>query len=281
MKRFALWVLMTALTISAAMSLMMPSAKAETIVFTAQMLAANEVAPVAVSPTEQGTQGQAIVTMDTVMSGSTITSAVSRFDVTLSGMAGNTVIILAHIHEGAAGVNGPIRVDSGLSPAAPVPTAGGAASFSRSNLATTPAVATAIIANPAGWYFNVHTALSPGGVARGQLVRLQQVGGLAAPTLSQWGIIIMTLLFLAAGTLFLFGRAQMAEGPGGSTVTLGGSARAINWKLFAKVALYVEVATALTLVIVRAGIVDQMGALAAALVVAFIIHLFIAATRRT
>jgi hypothetical protein len=27
-----------------------------------------------------------------------------------------------------------------------------------------------IVANPAGFYFNVHTTLNPGGVVRGQLV---------------------------------------------------------------------------------------------------------------
>jgi hypothetical protein len=30
-----------------------------------------------------------------------------------------------------------------------------------------------ILNNPAGFYFNVHSTLNPGGVARGQLVRVQ------------------------------------------------------------------------------------------------------------
>jgi hypothetical protein len=44
--------------------------------------------------------------------------------VSLTGFppAGTSAIILSHIHEGGAGVNGPIRVDSGISPAAPVAT---------------------------------------------------------------------------------------------------------------------------------------------------------------
>ena len=61
MKRLILSVLVIALTFAAVMALMMPSAKAETIVFTAQMLAANEAPPTAVNPTEQGATGQAIV----------------------------------------------------------------------------------------------------------------------------------------------------------------------------------------------------------------------------
>ena len=31
--------------------------------------------------------------------------------------------------------------------------------------------ATNIVANPAGFYFNVHTAINPGGAVRGQLVK--------------------------------------------------------------------------------------------------------------
>jgi len=33
--------------------------------------------------------------------------------------------------------------------------------------------ANSILANPAGFYVNIHTAANPGGVARGQLVRAQ------------------------------------------------------------------------------------------------------------
>jgi hypothetical protein len=194
-------------------------------------------------------------------------------------MASNSVIILSHIHEGAANVNGPIRVDSGISPAAPVPVNGGAASFSRSNLATPPAVAQGIIDNPAGWYFNVHTALSPQGVARGQLVR-QTVQSLNTPTLSEWGLILMTLLFIATGAYFLSARGKAALSGADESVSLPAPARAINWKLFAAVALAVEVIAAAVLVALRAGAVDVMGTLASGLIVAFIIHLFIGNARR-
>jgi hypothetical protein len=33
--------------------------------------------------------------------------------------------------------------------------------------------ANSILANPAGFYLNIHTAANPGGVARGQLTRTQ------------------------------------------------------------------------------------------------------------
>jgi len=246
------------------------------------MLAANEgAAGTAVNPTETGANGQAIVTLDTTVSGGTITAATARFDVVLNGLASNSVVILSHIHEGGPTVAGPVRVDSGITPAAPIPAANGSVSFSRGNLTVTPAIAQQIINNPGGFYFNSHTALSPGGVARGQLVRLQQSTGLAVPTLSEWGAILMTLLFLAVGTFFLVGRTRIAGAiAGGTSVAFGSSMKAINWKLLAKVALYVEVAIALALIALRAGMVDVMGALTSGLVAAFIIHLFIQSARQ-
>ncbi|HWP42775.1 MAG TPA: CHRD domain-containing protein [Blastocatellia bacterium] len=263
----------------------MPSAQAqtETRVFTAQLSASQEVPPVAVvHPTETGAMGSAIVTIEVTRSGGTITAAQSRFDVTLSGLASDSVIILSHVHMGAAGVNGPVRIDSGISPTMPVPIAQGVVSYSRSGLATDPADAQAIFDNPGAWYFNVHTALSPGGVARGQLTA-QQTGGdvLGVPTLSEWGAILMTLLFIAACSYFLVGRSRAASllataGPNGFTEP----AKAIDWKLLAKVTVYVEAVIALALVLLSAGTVDVLGALASGLVVAFTLHLFILAARR-
>ena len=67
----------------------------------------------------------------------------------------------SHIHEGAAGVSGPVVV--------PLDVDG----FTGTSTGCTPNVATAtlqaIIDNPAGYYVNVHTADFPGGAIRGQL----------------------------------------------------------------------------------------------------------------
>ncbi|HEX5736493.1 MAG TPA: CHRD domain-containing protein [Blastocatellia bacterium] len=287
MKRSIASVLFFIMAAMSAAPLFMPAAQAqtETIVFTAILSASNEVAPVVVHPTETGTTGSAFVTLEVTRSGGVITAATTRFDASLSGMAANSVIILAHVHEGAAGVNGPIRIDSNISPAAPVPTVGGAASFTRTGLATTPSVAQAIINNPAGWYFNVHTALSPGGVARGQLVRQQAGGGggaLGAPTLSEWGAILMTLLFIALGTFFIIARGPrtaMAAGATEATQT-GQPVKAIDWGLLAKIAVVIEIAVAAALVALKADAVDVFGALVSGLIVAFILHLFVNNWRR-
>jgi CHRD domain-containing protein len=144
-------------------------AQQETRTFSTLLLASNEVPPV--SNGDSGASGTAIVTLTiTRDGGGNITAATARFDVSINGLAVSQNIILAHIHLGPAGVNGPVRVDSGISPASPVPVTNGQASFTRTNLATTPADAQGIINNPAGWYFNVHSNSSPGGVVRGQLV---------------------------------------------------------------------------------------------------------------
>jgi hypothetical protein len=48
---------------------------------------------------------------------------------------------------------------------------GGNGTIVKNNVGINIEVANQIIANPAGYYFNVHTALNPAGAIRGQLVR--------------------------------------------------------------------------------------------------------------
>jgi CHRD domain len=69
----------------------------------------------------------------------------------------------AHIHVGAVGVAGDVVVD--LDPFGADITGNKAAHC----VTTTPTTAAAIIANPSGYYVNVHTTDYPGGAIRGQL----------------------------------------------------------------------------------------------------------------
>lgn len=69
---------------------------------------------------------------------------------------------LAHIHDGAAGVNGDIKVT--LTP----PSAGNPGA-SAGCVTTTAANIAAIKANPTKFYVNVHSTAKPGGALRGQL----------------------------------------------------------------------------------------------------------------
>jgi hypothetical protein len=71
----------------------------------------------------------------------------------------------AHIHQGVAGVNGPIVI-----PFADAPETGDPGDTS-SCVPADVTVLNSISQNPAGFYVNVHTAAYPNGAVRGQLVR--------------------------------------------------------------------------------------------------------------
>lgn len=270
MKRSIASLTLMALVVVSVASMMMQSARADIVVFTAQLLASNEVPPVANA--EAGAFGSVTITLDTATN-------LFQFDFGVGNLT--TPVILAHIHEAPAGVNGPIRVDSMLSPATAITPVNGTVNFSRGNLPGPADVVQRLLANPAGFYFNVHTALNPGGVVRGQLVRQQQVGGIGAPTLSEWGAIIMALLFIAAGVFFLAGRGRLLTAGGADVAgNLSAPESALDWKLLAVVTLVVEAIIALGLLALAAGAVDVFGALTAGLVAAFIIHMLIATARR-
>jgi hypothetical protein len=138
------------------------------LVFTAQLSAANEVPPV--SNAESPTTGEATITITpTRDSANAITGGTIFMQFTLRNLTPTSNITLAHIHTGATGVNGGVLVNSGLTAATSIPTPAGSASFQSQNINADATAINGIVANPAGFYFNVHTTLNPGGVARGQL----------------------------------------------------------------------------------------------------------------
>lgn len=87
-----------------------------------------------------------------------------------------TTITMMHIHRGAAGANGSVVIDSGL--AGQVENAQNGELNTQGVLPKT-AAATAlvkeILANPAGFYLNMHTMRAPGGEIRGQLMPAGEV----------------------------------------------------------------------------------------------------------
>lgn len=110
---------------------------------TASLSGANEVPPA--STGDPDGSGMAAVTMNPGQ-------GEICFEVATSNIA---TIILAHIHRGGAGVNGPVVVDfKGQT--------SGCVSADR-------ALIKAIIQDPAGYYVNIHTTEFPGGAVRGQL----------------------------------------------------------------------------------------------------------------
>jgi len=136
--------------------------------FTASLSPANEVPPI--GNAESVGRGTVTVTFNPTYSAGNITAATAVFVVNLTGFPANTPINAAHIHPGAAGVNGGVLVSTGLA-AGTVVLANGSGTFTSPAVTVLPEVAQQIIKTPDAYYFNVHSAINPGGVARGQLVR--------------------------------------------------------------------------------------------------------------
>jgi hypothetical protein len=112
---------------------------------TTTLRGAEEVPP----PGDPDASGFATVTIQ----GTTIT-----YSILVNGITTPTV---AHIHRGAFGVPGPVVVD--LNPSF------GAGCTSGTVMSVDPSLINEILANPAGFYVNVHSTEFPGGAVRGQL----------------------------------------------------------------------------------------------------------------
>jgi hypothetical protein len=88
----------------------------------------------------------------------------------MQGFPAGVIGTAAHIHEQVAGQNGSIVVSTGATPGS-FTLPNGSGSLVANGVTVTPVdIMNRIINNPAGFYFNVHSQLNPGGFARGQLV---------------------------------------------------------------------------------------------------------------
>ena len=161
-KRLVIFVVLAAIGLLATGSV--AAAKQTTVTLTARLAGAQEV-PAA----DPDGSGKATVMID-VEGGEVCFDIKSLSDVGTPNRG--------HIHEGAAGVNGPIVVpffELRIPPADPgaPPTDPRNDSLERGGLQDCvpgdPAVLARIVANPAGFYVNVHNARFPGGALRCQL----------------------------------------------------------------------------------------------------------------
>jgi hypothetical protein len=137
-------------------------------VFTVALSSANEVPPI--TNAEAGATGTATVTFRvTKDAAGAITASTVDFVVTLANFPAGATARLAHIHTGAAGVAGSVLIDTGLSGTTAVAMPSGTGSFSQLAIPVSAENTNAVLANPAGYYFNVHSVLNGSGVVRGQL----------------------------------------------------------------------------------------------------------------
>ena len=137
--------------------------------YVADLKSSNEIP--AIADAEASCTGKATILLEVVTDSYyyNVVSGKATFDVSLTGCPATTQITLAHIHQGTATQNGPVKVDTGLTAASPI-AFGTGTSIKKAGLMVDPAVADDLIANPQNYYFNVHSALHGGGVMRGQLV---------------------------------------------------------------------------------------------------------------
>jgi hypothetical protein len=125
-------------------------------VFNVQLRAEDE--PNGASTSESKGHAQVMVFEDGTM----------EFTFTINNKSGET-FTRAHIHKAPAGVNGPIHWDF-LEAGVPVASVSDQPSQLRGVArARAAAVLADLLANPSGYYVNVHSTVFPGGAVRGQL----------------------------------------------------------------------------------------------------------------
>lgn len=144
--------------------------QAETLTATVALSPLNEVPPV----TNLTATGGFVVTIEVTRdSAGAITSGKVNFTGTVS-FPGAVNIVGLHIHEGAATVNGPVRFDSGISGGSPLNLGTGVGVIQRDAATVDPVILARLIANPAGFYVNLHTSAITSGAMRAQLTKLTE-----------------------------------------------------------------------------------------------------------
>ncbi|HKX32668.1 MAG TPA: CHRD domain-containing protein, partial [Blastocatellia bacterium] len=143
----------------------------ETMGTTVALTTAEEIGPSAPLPTNAFGSATATINPFRRPSDGAIIGGAINFVTTLN-LPPNSVVTGFHIHEAAAGSNGAIVLDSSLSGSNSVSLPTGQGTLSFPIRLTTPAQIGALqrlMANPANFYFNVHTSANGSGVVRGQL----------------------------------------------------------------------------------------------------------------
>ena len=150
-----------------------------TSTFTVPLSSANEV-PAIVNADATGS-GTAVIALTVAKDNAgNITSATANFQITVAGFPAGTSITDAHIHNGVVGSNAGVYVNTTLA-SGEIALANGGGSIAKNGINVPSDRAAAILNNPTGHYFNVHTALNPAGAIRGQLGAPVVTQGTAAP----------------------------------------------------------------------------------------------------
>lgn len=150
---------------------------AERAVMMARLSTANEV-PAVTTVTASG-----LGTIEAVRAyeGGRLAAGVVVFDVDYQ-VPSDAIFSGMHIHSGAAGVNGPVIINTGIAAGAasvPAGTSGAGNLFYRvevaTNVPTQSSTLEGLFDTPADYYLNLHTTTFPGGIIRAQLVDTEAI----------------------------------------------------------------------------------------------------------
>jgi uncharacterized protein (TIGR03437 family) len=186
------------------------------------MSPANEVPPI------EGLDASALakVTLFTTRdAGGQITSGTVIFDANYT-FPGSVIFRGFHIHDGLAGANGPVRIDSGISGTNTITDDDGVGNLSfRINVGASNANGVATlrnaVVNPHQHYLNLHTSVNPGGAIRSQLGT--EAG---APTINSGGVVNGTFAagvnMAAPGSIVSIFGTNLAPASAGGAIANGG-----------------------------------------------------------
>jgi len=145
----------------------------ETLFYRATLLPENEV------PAVPGLNASAsvLITLDVTRDSSgNVTSGAIMFDANYSFAQPPVTLVGFHIHQGLPGANGPVVISSQLTAFTDSTGTGKVTRvLSLPTNDTTLATLKAIVANPGGFYVNMHSSDNPGGAIRGQLADANQL----------------------------------------------------------------------------------------------------------
>ena len=144
MRRLNRWSVLVAIALGLALA---GTAGGQVSSYTAYLTGANETP----NPADPDGVGFAVINIDQAASTITFTAYVQNV----------AAINASHIHRGAAGVTGPVIIPFNQA------FTNGVSSGTLTGIA--PSLLAEVVANPPGYYFNVHNADFPGGALRGQL----------------------------------------------------------------------------------------------------------------
>jgi hypothetical protein len=138
-----------------------------TTTFPVPLSPANEVP--AITNADASASGTATIALTVTRDASgNITSASADFQIAVAGFPAGTTVTDAHVHSALSGVNGGVSINTTLT-SGELAITNGSGSITKNGINVPADRAAAILSNPAGHYFNVHTALNPDGAVRGQL----------------------------------------------------------------------------------------------------------------